>query len=760
MVKVGIDSLAVYTSRYSLDLATLAKARDMDPDKYYVGLGQRAMSVPPPGEDIVTMAANAAKQVLQDIDVNEIEMLLFATESGIDQSKAAGIYVHDLLKLPARCRVVELKQACYAATAALQLTLPFLRENPNKKILLIASDIARYGLKTPGESSQGCGAVAMILSANPRILAFESEYGVVTENVMDFWRPNYLHEALVDGKYSSKLYLVMLEKSWQQYHALSGRQFTDHDYFCYHTPVPRLVEKAHQHLLKITEHEHLSEEIQTKQVHRSLAYGRQIGNSYTAALYVSLASLLDSANEDLTDKRIGFYSYGSGCVAEYFSGVVQAGYRDALHTDYHAQLLATRQSLSYEEYEAFYSFNYVEDGSQQDIPVHQTGSFRLAKLQQHKRLYEATAEANFFSSNKKTMLREVPRVTAKESITAANAQQALKVSVPGKLILSGEHAVVYGQPALAMAVNRYVTATVTRETDSQIAFDLADIAHQSRLSFSALQHLKDRIKQKYHRFIRGDFGIRDVLPNPFELAQFALGVLSESLNLSLPHGVKIQVQSDLPIGCGLGSSAATVLGVMQAVSHYLQVPLSQDKLFQLALEAENMQHGRSSGLDVRVALQGGCLYVHGQSIEERSIPTLPMYLVNTGKPITTTGQCVEKVASHFQSTQLKNDFAAVTQAMDEAIKQQSWKEMQRAIRANHQLLINIGVVPEKVQQFISQVEETNGAAKICGAGAVAGDQAGVVLITTEDKNTVTSLCSRFGYNIIPISGETRGAHAA
>ena len=261
MIKVGIDTLAVYTSRYSLDLATLAHARGMDPEKYYVGLGQQAMSVPPPGEDVVTMAANAAQQVLQGVDLNDIEMLLFATESGIDQSKAAGIYVHDLLNLPARCRVVELKQACYGATAAIQLALPFLREHPQKKILLIASDIARYGLKTAGESSQGSGAVAMLLSAHPRLIALEPEYGVVTENVMDFWRPNYLHEALVDGKYSSKLYLTMLEKSWEQYHALSGREFHDHDYFCYHTPVPRLVEKAHHHLLKLTGNESLPEAI-------------------------------------------------------------------------------------------------------------------------------------------------------------------------------------------------------------------------------------------------------------------------------------------------------------------------------------------------------------------------------------------------------------------------------------------------------------------------------------------------------------------
>jgi len=388
VVKVGIDTLAIYTSRYVLDLTTLAKARGVELTKYQSGLGQQMMSVPPPGEDIVTMAANAASEALDGVDINEIEMLLFATESGMDQSKAAGIYVHHLLGLPSRCRVVELKQACYAGTAALQLALPFLRENPDKKILVIASDIARYGLGAVAESSQGAGAVAMVLSANPRVLAFEPEYGVVTEDVMDFWRPNYLHEALVDGKYSSRLYLGMLEKSWKQYQSLSGRGFLDHAYYCYHTPVPRLVEKAHQHLLKQTGFEHLPEEVTVKQFNDSLEYGRKIGNSYTASLYIGLTALLDLVKEDLAGKRIGFYSYGSGCVAEYFSGVIEPGYRHALHTRYHADLLATRSLLTYEDYEAFYTFHYVEDGSDQAIPVYDTGCFRLARLHKHKRIYE------------------------------------------------------------------------------------------------------------------------------------------------------------------------------------------------------------------------------------------------------------------------------------------------------------------------------------------------------------------------------------
>jgi hydroxymethylglutaryl-CoA synthase len=388
VIKVGIDTIAFYTSYYSLDLASLAEQRGIDPDKYAVGLGQQKMAVPPPGEDVVTLAANAALRALRSVDQASIEMVLFATESGIDQSKAAGIYVHDLLGLPTRCRVIELKQACYSATVALQLALPFIRQYPDKKVLLIASDIARYGLNTPGEPSQGCGAVAMVLSANPRILALEPEYGVVTENVMDFWRPNYSENAFVDGKYSSKLYMNMLEKAWKQYSDLSGRGFEDHDYFCYHAPVSRLVEKAHQYLAKVNNHK-LSEVEVSQHIGHSLSYARIMGNSYTASLYIGLASLLDSS-VDLTGKRLGLYSYGSGCVAEFFSGVVQPGYSDALETHYHQELLEKRMTLTCAEYEAFFSFKYPADGSYCKMPLHETGQFRLASIEDHKRYYEKT----------------------------------------------------------------------------------------------------------------------------------------------------------------------------------------------------------------------------------------------------------------------------------------------------------------------------------------------------------------------------------
>lgn len=335
----------------------------------------------------------------------------------------------------------------------------------------------------------------------------------------------------------------------------------------------------------------------------------------------------------------------------------------------------------------------------------------------------------------------------------------MKSSAPAKLILSGEHAVVYGHPALAMAVNRYASAVISRELLPRISLDLADLSHRSQLSIHALRRLKDKIKQKYHGFMRGDFSIREVLQKPFELAHFALGMIAESLNYSLPHGVNVQVQSNIPIGCGMGSSAATILSVMHALSDYLQLSLTPEKLFKLALEAERMQHGYTSGLDLRVALQGGCIFVHGEETQARPIPHLPMYLINTGIPRTTTGQCVEKVAMYFRSGTIGKEFATITEYMDQALQHSDWDALREAIKQNQRLLYQIGVVPEKVNHFIQQIEQCDAVAKVCGAGSITGDQAGVIWVIADEIKPIEALCRDFGYQTIPIMGESRGVYA-
>lgn len=386
-MNVGIDAIGFYTPNLFLDLKDLANARSTEPNKFYKGLGQFKMSIPTQDEDIVTMAAEATRRIINDKNKNDIDAVLFATESSIDQSKSAGLFLHGLLELNSNCRVVEIKQSCYGGVGAMQLGLALVKSNMSKKVLLIASDIAKYGLNTKGESTQGAGAIAMILSRSPRIIKFEEGSGVHTEDAMDFWRPNYSDEAIVYGRYSCDLYLKFLYETWNKYTNNTSRKFLDHDHFCYHISIPRLVTKSHANLYHYIYKSNIDSKQLSSHVDDTLIYSRILGNCYTASINIGLISLLDNNIDNLSNKRIGFYSYGSGSIAEFFSGIICKDYYKFLDKQHNQEMLKNRRSISIEEYEKLYSYTLPVDGSNYDFPLQKQGYYRLTSLQNHKRIY-------------------------------------------------------------------------------------------------------------------------------------------------------------------------------------------------------------------------------------------------------------------------------------------------------------------------------------------------------------------------------------
>src|SRR5690554_1654491 len=185
-MKIGISRMSFYVPKYYLDLKTLAKARGVDPLKYTNGLLANQMSVAPFNQDIISMAANATLNYLTKEDIKAIDLVLFTTESGIDYSKSAATHLISILGLRQDIRAVEMKQACYATTAALYFAKGHILQNPNSKVLVIASDIAKYGLNSPGEPTQGAGAVSMLVSKDPKLLILEDQYGIHSEDIYDF----------------------------------------------------------------------------------------------------------------------------------------------------------------------------------------------------------------------------------------------------------------------------------------------------------------------------------------------------------------------------------------------------------------------------------------------------------------------------------------------------------------------------------------------------------------------------------------------
>ncbi|MDN3294888.1 hydroxymethylglutaryl-CoA synthase [Streptomyces ficellus] len=383
---VGIHDLSFATSSLVLTHTELSKHTGANVAKYHTGIGQKAMSVPAADEDIVTMAADAAAPVITRHGTGRIRTLLFATETSIDQSKAAGVYLHSLLRLPSAIRVVELKQACYSGTAALQFAAALVARNPEEQVLVLASDIASYDLDSPGEATQGAAAVAMLVSAKPALVELCPATGLHTDDIADFWRPNYRSTAVVDGKKSAAAYLAAVDGAWRDYQARGGLPLEQLRTVCYHQPFTRMAFKAHQQLTNAAGIKSSNKAIEST-IAPTTRYNETIGNSYTASLYLALAAVLDG-NDTLGEETIGFFSYGSGSVAEFFAGRVVPGYGDRLRTRAHRETIARRRPIDYAAYLKLREHPLPHDGGMHLIPRQTQGNFRLCGISNHQRLYE------------------------------------------------------------------------------------------------------------------------------------------------------------------------------------------------------------------------------------------------------------------------------------------------------------------------------------------------------------------------------------
>lgn len=372
-MNIGIDRINFYVPKYYVDMAKLAEARQVDPNKFLIGIGQTEMAVSPVNQDIVSMGANAAKDIITDEDKKNIGMVIVATESAIDNAKAAAVQIHHLLGIQPFARCFEMKEACYAATPAIQLAKDYLAQRPNEKVLVIASDTARYGINSGGEPTQGAGAVAMMISHEPSILKLNDDAVAYTEDVYDFWRPTGHKYPLVAGALSKDAYIKSFQESWNEYARRQGKSLSDFESLCFHVPFTKMGKKALDSI--IDNADETTQERLKSGYEDAVYYNRYVGNIYTGSLYLSLISLLET-RELKGDQTIGLFSYGSGSVGEFFSATLVDGFDKYLDIEGHKSLLNNRTEVSVEEYESFFKrfddldFNHEIEQSNEDKDIY------------------------------------------------------------------------------------------------------------------------------------------------------------------------------------------------------------------------------------------------------------------------------------------------------------------------------------------------------------------------------------------------------
>ena len=380
-MKVGIDSIAFDIPKLHLPIKVLAENRNIEPEKLIKGLGLHKMSFPDVHQDVVTFAANAVYKLIQQENINpsEIARIYVGTESSVDSSKPIASYISALLEQQLGegtlryCDTLDMTFACIGAVDALQTTLDFIRLNPTKKAIVVATDNAKYDLNSTGEYTQGAGAIALLITANPKILSFSQEVGVSSQGVFDFFKPRryvskneilnttdnpewfgileneiafYKEQPVFDGQYSNQCYINRITEAYFHYKEITnqnGTLFNNWENILMHLPY---CFQARRTFVEIYAKENnLTDDIKTiakseeylefvnKTIFPSEIASGQIGNMYTGSIFLGLLSTLcyHFQNEtEIKDKKFGFIAYGSGSKSKVFEAQVEANWKSAI----------------------------------------------------------------------------------------------------------------------------------------------------------------------------------------------------------------------------------------------------------------------------------------------------------------------------------------------------------------------------------------------------------------------------------------------
>lgn len=407
---IGIEYLNIYGGRAYVSVDDIFDARGLDKARS-ANLMMLSKSVGMPFEDTVTNAVNAAKPIidqLSDEQRNDIELLITASESGLDFGKSLATWVHKHLNLSQRCRVFEVKQACYGGTAGLQMAAGHLRStsNPRAKALVIATDMARPSVKLSyAEPSQGVASAAMLVGSDSAVLDLDDgASGIHSFEVLDTCRPDPDVET-GDPDLSLMSYMDCLSGAVGDYmERVEGADFKDSfDYLAFHTPFAGMVKGAHRNLLRRRYKDKppvIAADFEAR-VTPSLHYCQAVGNAYSATTYVALAGLIDTVGDLGRPYRVGLFSYGSGCCSEFFSGVVsQAAAKRQARLGINNQL-SSRTRLSMPLYDQIIDLNKawimggsgetMEFGVSEDLYRNSfagTGLLTFMGLNGYERLYE------------------------------------------------------------------------------------------------------------------------------------------------------------------------------------------------------------------------------------------------------------------------------------------------------------------------------------------------------------------------------------
>lgn len=281
---------------------------------------------------------------------------------------------------------------------------------------------------------------------------------------------------------------------------------------------------------------------------------------------------------------------------------------------------------------------------------------------------------------------------------------------PGKVLLSGEHAVVYGFPALVSSIDLGIRVTVGPCSGFEVESDFNDEAG---------------IIDKATKLLGGE------------------------------SNVKLRVESELPSGSGFGSSAALGAAVLDALGKYLGKPISNDKLYDLTLECEKLAHGNPSGVDPAAVVYGGLIYFRKGKVIERfkTNKRNTFFVINSGKPIESTKDMVAIVDKRMKSEpeyigRVLSEIGQISFDLRKALE--NGEDLEDLINRNGELLEDLGVVGERAMLMSREMRSLGFGVKITGAGGLRGGS-GMMLCCHHEIGKLEAFVKEKGWEYIKVN---------
>lgn len=289
----------------------------------------------------------------------------------------------------------------------------------------------------------------------------------------------------------------------------------------------------------------------------------------------------------------------------------------------------------------------------------------------------------------------------------------ITVSAPGKLMLLGEHAVVYGRPCIVAAVNERLSVTIEEIDEGKIIIDAPQVK-DTRFVDAAIKTWGDG------------------------------------------RGLRISTKSTFSGKYGLGSSSAVTVATLKALKPSVDNRTLFDAAYRIVFDIQ----GKGSGFDVAAAVYGGILYfvTGGKIIEQMKIDSLPLVVGYSGvkaDTVTLIEQVVQKKKENPQK--VERIFDAIAKLVEEAkanMLESDWERVGKLMDFNQEYLRDLGVSSDKLEQLISAAKSAGAyGAKLSGAG---GGDCMICLVSEDKRKAVEKVIQEVGGEVVDITANAEG----